>query len=74
MYNLIAQQLRALIALPEEPGSVPSTTEQLTTSCDSSSEGADPIFQPLWALGTHGYIYKQTKHLYTLKRKISLRT
>jgi hypothetical protein len=37
----MAQQLTALAALPEDPASTLSPTQQLTTVCNSSSRGSD---------------------------------
>jgi hypothetical protein len=35
----VAQQLRALVTLSEDPGSVPSIHGEFRTSCNSSSKG-----------------------------------
>jgi hypothetical protein len=39
----MAQHLKTLTALPEDPGSVPRTHRQLTTVCNSSSKGYNTI-------------------------------
>ena len=51
----IAQQLRALAALSEDPDSIPSIHRQLTMS----SRRSEALFCPLWALDTK-VIYKLT--------------
>ena len=55
-----AQPLRALAALEEDPGSVPSTRMVLTTNCTSSFRVSDTLFWPPWPLHRHGaHIYMQ---------------
>ena len=41
----MAQQLRALSALPEDPGSIPGPTWQLTTVCNFSSRVLTPSYR-----------------------------
>lgn len=66
-----AQQLRSLGALPEAPGSIPSTHihDRLMVICDFGSRASDAF---LWSLQAPGpasvaQIYMQTKHLFTHK-------
>jgi hypothetical protein len=42
----MAQWLRALAALPEDLGWIPSTHMVATTICSSSSRGSDALFWP----------------------------
>lgn len=46
----VAQQIRALAALPKKVGSIPSTHTQLTAVCNSSPRGTST----LWPLSTVG--------------------
>ena len=63
---------RALAALPEDPGSVPSTAWRLTTVCNSRSRGLAALFWPLpalhmhWSHGgkTHTYKVKLNHHIH----------
>lgn len=50
----MAQQQRALAALPQEPSSILSTQMVLRTICDSSSKGPITLPWPLQALHAHG--------------------
>ena len=61
----MAQQLRALAVLPEDPGSVPSTHIQwFTTTDNSSSKGSDALS------GLHGHLHICADILtYTHKQK-----
>jgi hypothetical protein len=63
----MAQQLRVLAALPEDPGCVPRTyIRQLTTTCSSSSYDSDTLSCPLggqthtWHSLTQTHTYAQT--------------
>lgn len=57
-------QLTLAAVLPGDRDSSPSTYWQLTTVCNSSSRGLDPVFWPPWALRTCGVqLYYQAKHL-----------
>lgn len=65
----MAQKLRALPDLLEDPGSHLSTHVVLTVACDSSSRGSDTLFWSSQALGTH-VVHKQTCTLKTYAYKI----
>lgn len=55
MAGEMAQWVKALAALPKDPGSILEPTWQLTTACNSSSRGYDTL--------THTYMpHMQTKH------------
>ena len=46
----LAQRLKALTALPEDPSSVPSNhTRLLTMACTTTLRGSDAFLWPLWA-------------------------
>ena len=49
----MAQQLKALAALPEDPSSSQAPTGCLTTIYNSSFRGSDALFWPLWVEGKH---------------------
>lgn len=49
----IAQQLWALIALPEDLGLITYITQCLPTTCSSSSKRSIPNRWPLWTPGTY---------------------
>jgi hypothetical protein len=79
----MTQQLRALAALPEDLGSIPSTP--IRQLCNSSSRGSDAFLWSLWALHTHGahvwcaHVYidtyteiKKVKNLRTAKSALSM--
>lgn len=54
------QQVRALAALPEDPGSTPAPTWQLIAVCNSRPS---VFFWPLWTLHTLGtHTCMQAKH------------
>ena len=59
----MAQQLRALAALPEDPGSIPSTHTQLSAIYDSSSRRPSALFWYCWVLqayDTQTYVGQNT--------------
>ena len=63
---------RALPALPWDLSLVPNTNSRLlTSSCKSSSHGADALF---WPLRAHALMctYTQTHHIQIIKGKITL--
>lgn len=49
----MTQQLKELVALPDDFGSIPSTTWWLITIFNSGSRGSYAIFYSLQAPGTH---------------------
>jgi hypothetical protein len=49
----LAQELRALVALAEDPSSGPSTHMVAHNHPNSSSKGFNDFFWPLWAVHTH---------------------
>ena len=61
----MAQQIETLSALSENQVHFPIPTEQLTTVCNSGSEGSNNHFSPRWAPDTHrcnGYIWLKDSH------------
>jgi hypothetical protein len=44
--------VRALLVLPEDQGSIPSTYGMAHTICNSISRGSETFFQPPWTLHT----------------------
>lgn len=72
----ISQWLRALaVDLARDPGSVSSTTRQLTTVFYHSSRNSDTLFWPLKVLHTHGaYTPMQAKHSYTGNKYLQRQT
>lgn len=67
----MAQELRALIDLLEDPSSVPSAYIQwLTAVCDSSSKDSHPLVWSPWAPTHIAHIYTPLFAFYTLKNKI----
>lgn len=61
----IAQQIETLSALSENQVHFPIPTEQLTTVCNSGSEGSNNLFSPRWVPNTHrcnGYIRLKDSH------------
>ena len=42
----MVQGLRALAALPDDPGSFPAPTRQLTIICDTSARGSNTFLHP----------------------------
>ena len=66
----MAQWLRALAALLEDLGSIPSTHITAYTACDSTSREPNPHFWPLLASGTHvvhKYTCRQDIHTHKIK-------
>ena len=60
----MAQQLRALAALPEDSGLKPRS-HKVAHNCNSSFKRPDALFCPPWAPGTHvvhRHTYRQAKH------------
>jgi len=69
----MAQQLRALTALPEDLGLIPSTNMPVHNchNCNSSSRGSATLFWLLWAPDTSDSIDKhvgRTPHLRNSKK------
>lgn len=63
--------MRMPAALPKNLGSVPSTLWQFTPISNSSSEGSNILFWPLWALGIHMvYSHLRKQNTYTHKTEI----
>ena len=59
----MAQWLRALPALPEDQGSIPSMQlQEMTTICDSSCTGYDALFWHFKALNACGAQTHSSKH------------
>jgi hypothetical protein len=54
----MAQQLRALATVAEDPGSIPSTHLVAHNIYNSSFKGSDALFWPLRALDTHVHASK----------------
>lgn len=66
----MSRQLRALSALPAEPGSIPSTRMTAYNCLSLQSQGIGLPLQTLHACGTQ--IDIQAKHSYTLKKQSEL--
>jgi len=72
----MAQQLKVLVALAENPGLFPGPTWQLTPTWDSSSEGSDTLFWfPQKLVHSQSYIHTcKGKNKYVFFRKLENKT
>ena len=67
----MAQGLKVLAALAEDPGSNPST-HIVDPNCNSSFRGSETLFWPLWAwhtLATQTYVQAKNKKTKNKKQK-----
>jgi hypothetical protein len=59
-----AQLLKALVTLPEDPGSIHST-HKAAHNWNLSLRGLEAFFWPLWVLQSHATPTYASKHSYT---------